>query len=139
VERLGRLRRVKISRQIMRNRSGLVRRRGLRQSANMTNQSPNSPFDLRFETFEPLQGSSFICRGEEGGSQLVLSEVKGLENLLPDAETRSPFVLLFRSSSREVLPQGVYELASSALGEVAIFLVPVARDEGGVSYEAVFN
>jgi len=38
-----------------------------------------------------------------------------------------------------VLPQRLYRLEHNGLGELDIFLVPIGKDEQGVSYQATFN
>lgn len=37
------------------------------------------------------------------------------------------------------LPQHMYDLQHPTLGELALFLVPIGKDEQGYYYEAVFN
>jgi len=49
------------------------------------------------------------------------------------------FALLFRGPLDPFLPQHLYAVEHDELGQFALFLVPVARDEQGYSYEAVFN
>jgi hypothetical protein len=51
---------------------------------------------------------------------------------------RDPFRLAFLGPADPVLPQRTYRLEHAALGELDIFLVPVARDAGGTTYEAIF-
>ena len=51
---------------------------------------------------------------------------------------RSPFSAIFLGPADPVLPQQFYRLENAALGALDIFLVPIARDERGVRYEAVF-
>lgn len=70
---------------------------------------------------------------------ILLSEVTLLKNMSPDALSRPPFSLLFKSESQQVIPQGLHQLEGPTLGKMAMFLVPVGRDAGGVSYEAIFN
>lgn len=52
---------------------------------------------------------------------------------------RHPFSLIFRSAVQQVLPQRIYRLKNATGGVQDVFLVPVARDAQGVTYEAVFN
>ena len=52
---------------------------------------------------------------------------------------RAPFSLLFRNSSAFLFPQQTYRLRHTRLGEIGIFLVPVARERDGFLYQAVFN
>ena len=46
---------------------------------------------------------------------------------------------LFFDSAGGSLPQGLYHLEHQHMGELDIFLVPVANEKGGLLYEAVFN
>lgn len=56
-----------------------------------------------------------------------------------DTETQETFTLIFRAPVDVEPEQGTYIFRNDALGEQAIFLVPVGRDENGVSFEAVYN
>ena len=49
------------------------------------------------------------------------------------------FSLMFRGSGERILPQQIYSMKHEAIGDLDLFLVPVGRDERGVTYEAVFN
>jgi hypothetical protein len=52
---------------------------------------------------------------------------------------RAPFSLLFRNTSSFLFPQQTYRMRHARLGELGIFLVPVARERDGFLYQAVFN
>lgn len=67
--------------------------------------------------------------------ELTLSQVSELRTS-PGQEN---FSIVFRGPADRLLSQGTYTLAHDRLGELDIFIVPVARDEQGISYEAVFN
>jgi hypothetical protein len=67
--------------------------------------------------------------------ELTLAQVSELRTS-PGQEN---FSILFRGPGNRQLPQGTYTLSHDLLGEQDIFIVPVARDEQGISYEAVFN
>jgi len=74
-----------------------------------------------------------------------LSADSTMEMTLINVEDKSPsprqeqFVLTFLAP-REAPPlQGLYQLQHEQLGGGAVFLVPIARDENGLTYEAVFN
>jgi hypothetical protein len=49
------------------------------------------------------------------------------------------FSLVFRGPLGFALRQSTYRLEHERLGALDIFLVPIARDAEGFSYEAVFN
>ena len=52
---------------------------------------------------------------------------------------RRQFSLLFKGPAEPVLEQSIYTLENDELGSMDLFLVPVAGDEEGVDYEAVFT
>jgi hypothetical protein len=61
---------------------------------------------------------------------------------LPDhgvRAARTPFSLLFRSAAPILFPQQIYTMHHPKLGEVGIFLAPIAREQAGFLYQAVFN
>ena len=49
------------------------------------------------------------------------------------------FALTFCGPLALPLPQQLYDLQHTALGEFALFLVPIGKDAHGYYYEAVFN
>jgi hypothetical protein len=52
---------------------------------------------------------------------------------------RAPFTLVFRGPVEPVLPQSIYRFEHPSLEPMEIFIVPIARDQAGTSYEAVFG
>lgn len=77
--------------------------------------------------------------GADVSMPLTLVEVKPFSASAHNSQMRAPFSLMFRSPSAVVLPQKIYPLRNPMLGVLQIFLVPVARDQHGVLYQAVFN
>src|SRR3546814_6596614 len=67
---------------------------------------------------------SAVLNDDEVPFQLV--EARALPST-PGA-TRKPFALLFRNGSSFLFPQQIYRMRHARLGEVGIFLVPVARE-----------
>jgi hypothetical protein len=58
----------------------------------------------------------------------------------PHARPDHPaFSLIFHSSDPERLEQQIFALEHPELGQFDLFLVPVARTENGIAYEAVIN
>jgi|SRR5579872_2687535 hypothetical protein len=49
------------------------------------------------------------------------------------------FSLRFRGDWSKIFPQRIYTMKHDSMGEFELFLVPIARDESGTTYEAVFN
>jgi hypothetical protein len=50
-----------------------------------------------------------------------------------------PFTLTFVGPLQPVLPQRIYHMEHAAVGEFALFLVPVGPSAQGMQYEAVFT
>ncbi len=68
-------------------------------------------------------------------SQLELVELHDTRTA-PDYEA---FALLFRGEITDPLNQGTYRIEHETLGTFDLFIVPVAQDQTGRYYEAVFN
>lgn len=90
---------------------------------------------LVLDDFAGRVGEGFDVEAGETAFPLVLESVKALGG---SARPGGAFNLLFRGPADPVLSQGIYRFRLE--GEAAdIFIVPVARDESGTLYEAVFN
>ena len=81
--------------------------------------------------------------GREGETFRIVLEDRAIDSTLRSAQTHSPgvtsgFTLVFVAPG-DVLPQATYTFDHDELGLLDLFVVPVGRDETGVSYEAVFN
>lgn len=94
---------------------------------------------LVFEDFADRVGDGFtISIPEIAEIELSLVEAQPLPNRR-GPEHRQPFSLIFRAADPRVLPQQIHLMKHEALGEMAIFLVPVGKSEAGVEYQATFN
>ena len=71
--------------------------------------------------------------------ELELAEVKGYAKKAEEHSGMERFSVFFDGPGDLQLPQAVYSLTHDQMGEFEIFLVPIARDERGFRYEAVFN
>lgn len=99
---------------------------------------------LTLDTFEPLIGQKFKITLSD--SQVVDFELVDVEELpigrrrrnAPELK-RKPFSLFFVGEPR--LEQAMYPMAHQVFGDepLSIFIVPVAKVEGGFEYEAVFT
>ena len=49
------------------------------------------------------------------------------------------FSVVFSGPADVLLPQQTYRMTHPEMGELEIFLVPIAREGDGFSYEAVYN
>jgi uncharacterized protein DUF6916 len=73
----------------------------------------------------------------DGALPLKLSEAR-LLGTRPES-IREPFALTFLGPAKLKMPQGIYKMRNATLGEMDIFLVQVAADQSGSTFEAVFN
>ena len=90
------------------------------------------------DTFAPVQGEVFqLMLGPGQVLPLELAAVRG--NGLQGMADREQFSLQFRGPIAPALPQQIYRLEHPQLGALDIFLVPIRRDAGGMTYEAVFT
>ncbi|MFL6137935.1 MAG: DUF6916 family protein [Frankiaceae bacterium] len=91
---------------------------------------------LTAEDFDPLVGTEFRrVAGDGHDIVLRLVEVRRRERRSGEREV---FVLLLRSQGETCLAHDTHPLSHETLGELAIFLGPVARTGDGFEYEAVF-
>jgi hypothetical protein len=87
--------------------------------------------------FEAVTGSDFaVARPESAGAKLRLAHVVLLSE--PPPGQRQPFSLRFRGPAVPAPEQGIHRLTHADLGDLEIFLVPIAADCDSVTYEAVF-
>lgn len=93
---------------------------------------------LTIEDFAGMADRVFTLVDDGAETPLTLTAVTPLP-LRAGAPGRAPFSLLFRSDNLAVLPQRIYALRHPEQGMTEMFLVPVAREEAGILYEAVFN
>ena len=96
---------------------------------------------LPLERFASVANQTFDLSIGEASMPLTLVDVKPLPVQARTAPgvTRQPFSLIFRSLSQVILPQRIYWMNNATMGKLGIFIVPVARDQSGVTYQAVFN
>lgn len=81
-------------------------------------------------------GSAFSVLDDPTGSVFLT-----LTSVVEHAKTErmETFSLFFLGPENSYLPQQTYKLNHATLGELEIFLVPVAQNKDGFQYEAVFN
>ena len=95
---------------------------------------------LTHETFAGLLHAKFNVEvineaNEVGQIELELIEVTDLKV----TARQEQFAILFRGPNEAFLGQGTRFLKHEQQGGADLFLVPVAQDAQGVSYEVVFN
>jgi len=71
--------------------------------------------------------------------ELELTEVKGYSSREHEQTGMERFSAFFQGPKDRLLPQRMYSLEHDAMGGFDLFLVPVAKDDRGYRYEAVFN
>jgi hypothetical protein len=71
--------------------------------------------------------------------ELELSQVKPYSKRHLEHEGMERFSAFFVGPEQPPLQQMTYSVNHEQMGEFELFLVPVARVEGGFRYEAVFN
>jgi hypothetical protein len=91
---------------------------------------------LSWDDFAGTEGATWQVSGEDQPSvEMTLEQVVALP---PSVRPEGSFRLEFRGPFEPVLPQAIYQFRC---GDECheIFIVPVARDDRGARYEAVFN
>lgn len=88
------------------------------------------------EAFHPYVGQDFLLSFPDGSCALKLLEASAIGT---GARDGGAFSLLWQGPTTPALQQGTYELTHEKLGEMALFLVPVAQKDAGFQYEAVFT
>jgi hypothetical protein len=92
---------------------------------------------VRCEQFAACLHQDFEIVFSDGTLAVKLSEARPL-GTRPES-IREPFALTFIISRPLRLPQGIYKMRNAQLGEMEIFLVPIAADQTSSTFEAVFN
>jgi hypothetical protein len=93
---------------------------------------------LSLEHFAGCINESFSASLDGMDVPFVLVEARPLQAPACNA-ARAPFSLLFRNASAFLFPQQTYAMRHPRVGDVGIFLVPIARDRDGFIYQALFN
>jgi hypothetical protein len=96
---------------------------------------------LTEEEFSKYLNTKFRA-GFDGKAEvdLELTEVKGYVGKAIEPKGMERFSLFFKGElSAPELSQKVYSFQHDQMGEFDIFIVPIARDDKGFRYQAVFN
>lgn len=75
--------------------------------------------------------------GPASGDQLELTLQQVSEPV--NCPGQESFSIILHGPAEKQLQQGMYAFEHDRLGLQEIFIVPVARDEQGINYEAIFN
>ena len=98
------------------------------------------PDQLTPAVFEPHVGTDFSIDVSDG--VVTSATLDSVQRHPPRShgDRTEPFSLVFLGASGTPLPQTIYTMTHPALGNLAIFLVPIGPDDNGRQrYEAVFN
>ncbi len=88
---------------------------------------------LTLENFRPLLHDRFrVVPDDTAAFEVELVEVTEIPR---EPGGRAPFSLVFQGGPNPPLPQRIYRMEHDELGELEIFIVPIAADR----YEAVFT
>ena len=91
---------------------------------------------LHSKLFSDHLNSSFkVDAGSSGPVTLRLAEVNE-PSTPPNIEL---FSLIFQGPATPQLPQRIYTVEHEKIGAFSLFLTPIAADDEGISYEAVFH
>ena len=98
--------------------------------------------ELNKPDFEKALNTKFTLMDE--GREVGFFELVAVESskyaTLPGREaTGRPFSLMLLGRHTNVLPQRTYDFKNEVIGEISMFIVPVAQTPEGFTYEAVFN
>lgn len=86
-----------------------------------------------YDTYAGREGERFWILAADRRVEATLSEVTPHKS-----GPASGFSVMFLAQG-DILPQATYTLEHDELGGWPLFIVPIARGEQGVSYEAVFS
>ena len=102
----------------------------------MNDQNESATTHLARDAYLPLLNCKFrVGVGSEREFDAELIKVSKLRS----NPYQQQFSLLFLFPLEEPVQQQMYEIRHESLGEFPLFLVPVAQDDKGTVYQAVFN
>lgn len=101
--------------------------------------------DLTLIDFLPLVSTKFQVWLD--ANQQVELELAEAASIGPDPRPAAPeetgrhgsFSLIFHGPESSFLPQRTYTFSHGKLGELSLFIVPIARAGGAFHYQAIFN
>lgn len=84
---------------------------------------------LKLEDFASCLNETFDVVVNGMSVPFVLVEARPVQSPMQNL-VRAPFSLLFRNCSAFLFPQGTYSMRNGRLGDVGVFIVPVAQERG---------
>ena len=95
---------------------------------------------LTEEAFARNLNTTFrVPLGDGRKVELELVEVDGYKGRPGEQQGMERFSLFFQGPAEPSLPQASYTMEHERMGELMIFIVPIAKTGGGFRYQAVFN
>ncbi|HEX8283562.1 MAG TPA: hypothetical protein VF588_09415 [Pyrinomonadaceae bacterium] len=95
---------------------------------------------LTAEEFKRHLGTKFAVRVEAPKPiELELTEVKDYRPQSSEPTGMERFSLYFHGPGDIMINQGTFTLDHPSMGEVVLFMVPIAREPQGFRYEVIFN
>ena len=91
---------------------------------------------LTYDEFKSQLNQNFLMK-VEGADSLNLELIEISEHKV--TEKQDLFAVTFKGPASPLMPQQIYELEHSSMGQMKLFLVPIRKDDEAVYYEAVFN
>lgn len=92
---------------------------------------------LTREQFADVRGAAIVLATAHGDVECELVEATLLNT--PSPRAVPPFRAVLRAPSGARIAQGLYRVRHPTLGELDLFLVPVAQRDGRLDLELVFN
>ena len=99
---------------------------------------PSVTEKLELSTFEPCVGDGFRLEFADH-PPVDLTLVEAAPGPWQPAEGPTAFRLEFSGPPDPVLEQRTYRMTHDGLGNLDIFIVPIARTDEKTTYEAIFN
>ncbi|MFB9066958.1 DUF6916 family protein [Pseudofulvimonas gallinarii] len=93
--------------------------------------------ELPAEDFEALVDQTVVLSWDSGSLDCRVESV--WRSPYPTGRALPGFSVFLRGPGDRQLRQGVYTLSHASLGELDLFLTPIALDAEGMRYEIVFN
>jgi hypothetical protein len=98
------------------------------------------PATLTEKEFSKYVNTKFRVELEgENSLDLELTEVKGYMSKHNEQTGMERFSIYFQGPAEPSLPQKLYPFQHAEMGSFEMFLVPIAKNDRGFSYESVFN
>ena len=94
---------------------------------------------LTEEEFSQHVGTPFQLNLNQQAIELKLLSVNGYPAGPNEQEGMERFSVFFDGPNTPQLKQAIYHLIHERMGELDLFLVPIAKTAAGFRYEAVFN